>query len=156
MAELTVPDEDDVEALGRMIASENPRDSYLVQSAIAWTAVNEAARRHMPVSELVMPNGLPGPQAGRYCSTANPSTSGTRDVAFDVLSGKTADPTDGAVQFDAPRTQDALYRQWVTAGSPGKAKKTADDIAAIRMGEGKELVTLPGVDPGYMRWWRYA
>ncbi len=144
-----IPDEDDVEALGRMIASENPRDSLIIQQAIAWTAKNEARRRGISVASLVMPGGVPGPQAGRYCSTVNPSTSVTRGVAFDVLSGKVSDPTGGAVQFDAPATQDALYRA-------GKVKKTSAQISSDRIADGKELVVVSGVAPTYMRWWRYA
>lgn len=147
---LTIPDDDDVEALGRMIASENPRDPIIVQRAIAWTARNYAALKGKTVANLLMPGGVPGPQAGRYASTVNPATDETRSVAFDVLSGKVSDPTGGAIQFDAPNTQDALH-----ARDPVKYK-TADAIAASRESEGKEVVYLPGVDPNYMRWWRYA
>lgn len=146
---LVVPDGDDVEALGRMINSENPRDVRIVQVGIAWTAKNEAARRHISVASLLMPNGLPGPQSGRYASTVNPSSQSSRAIAFDVLSGKEEDPTGGAIQFDAPHTQDLLYAQ-------GRYSKDAAAVAASRMAEGKEVVYLPGVDPNYMRWWRYA
>ena len=149
MGELTIPDEDDVEALGRMIASENPRDPRIIQVAIAWTARNEAARLHKSVASLVMPGGVPGPQVGRYASTVNAATDATRGVAFDVLSGKEPDPTGGAIQFDAPKTQDILYAQ-------GKVRLSATGVAAARKAEGKVPVYLAGVDPNYMRWWRYA
>jgi hypothetical protein len=152
---LTIPDEDDVEALGRMIASENPRDSVLIQQAIAWTAVNYSARLGKSVASVVMPGGIPGPQKGRYASTANPSTDATRAVAFDVLSGAVPDPTGGAIQFDAPATQDALYRRWEDNPS-GKAPKTAAQVAASRLADGKIMVTVPGVSSSYMRWWKYA
>lgn len=146
---MSTPDPNDVEALGRMIASENPNDILLVQQAIAWTALNWANRKGISVAKLLMPNGIPGPQAGRYASTANPSTDATRSVAYDVLSGAVPDPTGGAVQFDAPSTQDWLYAH-------GKASNDAAMIAASRMSEGKVEVDLPGVDPNHMRWWRYA
>jgi hypothetical protein len=151
MGELVIPDEDDVEALGRMIASENntSRDTLLIKQAIAWAAVNMARRDGKSVASLVMPGGVPGHQAGRYASTANPSTTETRSIAFDILSGKVPDPTKGAIQFDAPRTQDALYAQ-------GKVRLDSEGVAANRESEGKEAVYLPGVDPRYMRWWRYA
>ncbi len=145
----TIPDEDDVEALGRMIASENPRDPLIVQRAIAWTAVNESRRVGKSVANLVMPGGVPGPQRGRYASTANAATSDTREVAFDVLSGKVPDPTGGAIQFDAPSTQDALYAR-------GDAQYDAAGIEARRRADGKVPVYVPGVDPRHMRWWRYA
>jgi len=146
---LSIPDDDDVEALGRMIASENPRDPIIIQRAIAWTAKNYAALKGKTVANLLMPGGVPGPQAGRYASTANPATGATRAVAFDVLSGKVSDPTGGAIQFDAPDTQDKLY-------AAGKVRLDAAGVAASRESEGKEVVYLPGVDPNYMRWWRYS
>jgi hypothetical protein len=149
MPELTIPSDDDIEALGRMIASENPRDNLAIQQAIAWTAKNEAARRGISVASLVMPNGIPGPQAGRYAATGNPATAATRSVAFDVLSGKVPDPTGGAIQFDAPETQDWLYAH-------GKVKSNAAMVAANRQKDGKEVsLTLAGRTSS-MRFWRYA
>jgi len=145
----TIPDDDDVEAMARMIASENPRDPAIIQQAIGWTARNYAALKGKTVANLLMPGGIPGQQAGRYASTADPATDATRSVAFDVLSGKVSDPTGGAIQFDAPNTQDKLY-------AAGKVRLDAAGVAASRESEGKEVVYLPGVDPNYMRWWRYA
>lgn len=141
--------EGDVEALARMIASENPNDKEIVQVAICWTAKNMATRRRIAVRDLVMPGGIPKSQAGRYASTVNPGTDKGRAIARNVMSGRTPDPTGGAVQFDAPKTQDILYAQ-------GTYSKNADDIAEERQAEGKVEVHLPGVDPYYMRWWRYA
>ncbi len=151
--ELMIPDDADVEALGRMIASENPRDSELIQTAIAWTAVNEASRRGKTVADLLMPDGIPSGQntGGRYASTRNPSTDATRSIAYDVLSGQSSDPTGGAIQFDSPRAQRAALARNVSGYS-----KSPEQVAASRISEGKELVTLSGVDPDYMRWWRYA
>lgn len=151
--ELVIPDSDDVEALARMIASENPRDSVLIQTAIAWTAVNEAKRRRKSVADLLMPGGIPSGQntGGRYASTRNPSTPATTAVAYDVLSGRSSDPTGGAIQFDSPKAQRAALARNVSGYS-----KSPEQVAASRIAEGKELVTLPGVDPDYMRWWRYA
>ena len=145
----TIPDDDDVEALGRMIASENPNDPVIVWYGIAWAAKNNAARARQSVFKLLEPNGLPAAQAGRYASTANPATDATRAAAFDVLSGKVSDPTGGAVQFDAPSTQDWLFAH-------GKVSKDAAAVAADRMSDGKEVVYLDGVDPNHMRWWRYS
>ena len=157
--ELVIPDDADVEALGRMLASENPEtttrrqspssDPRTIQIGDAWAAKNMAARVGKSVANLLMPGGIPGGQAGRYASTANPSTDATRSIAYDVLSGLVPDPTGGAVQFDAPRTQDALFAQ-------GRVRLDAAGVAASRESEGKEVVYLPGVDPNYMRWWRYA
>ena len=145
----TPASEQDIEALGRRSVSENGRDPEIVQVAVAWTAKNEAKRRKLLVAKLLMPNGLPGPQAGRYASTARAATDTSREIARKVLKGVIADPTNGAIQFDAPGTQDILYKQ-------GKVTKTAAQVAASRMADGKELVTVSGVDPRYMRWWRYS
>jgi hypothetical protein len=147
--ELVIPDDDDVEALARMIASEDPNASLIVQQGIAWAAKNEADRRGLSVFDLLEPNGNPGPQTGRYASTVNPSTQITRSIAYDVLSGKTDDPTRGSIQFDNPGTQDKLY-------AAGKVSKDADDVAAERQSDGKEMVTLPGVPATSIRFWRYA
>jgi len=141
--------EADIEALGRMIISENGNDPEIVQVAIAWTAKNEAKRRKKSIADLVMPGGVPAPQTGRYASTARAATNASREIARKVIKGIVADPTGGAIQFDAPKTQDILYKQ-------GKVTKTAAQIAASRIADGKEMVTVAGVDPGYMRWWRYS
>src|SRR5205823_1294512 len=97
VSQFVIPDDDDVGALGRMIASENPRDTLVIQQAIAWTAINEAQRRGKSVADLLMPGGVPSGQntGGRYASTRNPATDATRSVAYDVLSGKVSDPTKG-------------------------------------------------------------
>lgn len=152
-ASLTIPDDDDVDALSRMITSENGADKPIVRIAVAWAAKNEAARRGISVAQLVMPTGVPGAQGTPghgYASTSKPASAEDERIAYDVLSGKEPDPTDGAIQFDAPRTQRVLH-----ARDPVKYK-TPEQVAENRIKEGKELVTIPGIDPDYMRWWRYA
>lgn len=152
-ASLTIPDDDDLEALSRMITSENGADKRIVRIAVAWAAKNEAARRGISVAQLVMPTGVPGDQGSPghgYASTARAASAEDEGIAYDVLSGKEADPTGGAIQFDAPRTQRVLHNR-----NPSKYK-TPEEVAANRIREGKELVTIPGIDPDYMRWWRYV
>ncbi len=146
----TVPEDDDIEALGRMIASETyPNDPLLAKQGVAWAARNEAARVGKTVASLLMPGGIPGTQSGRYASTASPSTNVTESIAFDVLSGKVPDPTGGAIQFDAPETQDKLY-------AAGKVRLDANGVAASRESDGKEVsLTVPGTRSS-IRFWRYA
>lgn len=145
----------DVEALARMIASENPNDGELIQTAVAWVAKNEAKRLKRSVTQLLVPDGAaygPQGQGGRwYASTRNEATEATRAIARNVLSGATVDPTNGATNFDSPRSQRAGIRK----GLPGY-KSTPEEIAQRRMNAGQEMVTLPGVDPDYMRFWRYV
>lgn len=144
-------DPNDLEALARMIASENPNDSTTVRTAIAWSAVNEANRRGKSVFDLLAPDGNFGPQSGRYASTRNAARSQDYEITTDVLTGAVNDPTGGAVQFDSPRGQRAALARNVSGYS-----KTPEQVAAQRISEGKVEVNLPGVDPEHMRWWRYA
>lgn len=144
----------DVEALARMIRSEHGSDSELVQVATAWVAVNYARRAGVSVAKLLLrPQGLFGAQwAGpKYASTRLPSTPAARRLAADVLEKRRPDPTGGAVQFDSPAAQRAA----LSKGLPGY-KSTPEQIAAKRIAEGKEQVTLPGVPADQIRFWRYA
>lgn len=146
----SIPEDDDIEAMGRMIASETyPNDPLLAKQGVAWAARNEAGRVGKTVASLLMPGGVPGTQSGRYASTASAGTSSSKAIAFDVLSGKTPDPTGGAIQFDAPETQDKLY-------AAGKVRLDANGVAASRESDGKEVsLTVPGTRSSY-RFWRYA
>lgn len=137
---------DDVEALARMLASEDPTQPDNVQQALAWTAVNMANRKGKTVYELLAPDGKYGPQSGRYASTANSATDRFRNVARSVLDGSVTDPTPGAIQFDHPATQDWLYEH-------GKASLDAAGVAASRAADGRTAFFLPGVSPTHLRFW---
>jgi len=149
-------------ALARMLASENPRDTDLVRIAVAWVCCNEAARENTTPEQLLLRstrpdrNGKFGSQLGGYASTTNDPVPQDVQIAQRVLAPPTADnyaadPTGGAVQFDSPRAQRAALAR----GAPGYVS-TPEQVAAERQSEGKVQVTLPGVDPDYMRFWRYA
>lgn len=139
-------DANDVEALARMLASENPHEADFVQVALAWSAVNMAGRRNRSVYLLLAPDGRFGPQTGRYASTVNEATDKFRSIAKGVLMGVYPDPTGGAIQFDNPSTQDWLYEH-------GKASKDAARVASDRVGEGRTLFVLPGISPDHLRFW---
>lgn len=136
----------DVEALARMLASEHPREADFVQVALAWTAKNMADRRGLTVFKLLAPDGKFGSQSGRYASTVNPANDRFRAIARSVLDGSVADPTPGAIQFDAPDTQDWLYEH-------GKVRLDAAGVAASRTSEGRRLFELPGISPDTLRFW---
>lgn len=148
----------DVYALARAIASEHPNSSELVKMAVAWVTQNNARRRGVSVASLLLaPNGLfarqnatvNGKHLGKYAATGNDPIAQEIAIAGKVLSGAVADPTGGAVQFDSPRAQRAALARKVKG-----YRKTPEQVAAERMKEGKVLVTLTGVDPDYLRFWR--
>lgn len=137
----------DVEALARMLASEDPSQPDFVQVALAWTAVNMANRKGKTVFQLLEPDGvLGGGQTGKYASTANPATDHFRAIARSVLDGSVEDPTPGAIQFDHPSTQDWLFEH-------GKVRLDAAGVAASRTSEGRSVFFLDGVSPDHLRFW---
>lgn len=137
---------DDVEALARMLASEDPTQPDNVQIALAWTAVNMATRKGKSAFELLAPDGKYGPQSGRYAATGNPATDRFRSIARAVLDGSVEDPTPGAIQFDHPATQDWLFEH-------GKVRLDAAGVAAERVSDGRKVFFLPGVSPDHLRFW---
>jgi hypothetical protein len=140
-------------ALARMLASEcwtafKGTSAVVVRTYTAWCAINEAKRRRLQVHELLMPDGVPGKQKGRYAATTHDSKIVDRLIAWEVLHS-TEDPTKGATNFDCPKAQaDALARK-----EPGY-KDTADDVKKSRIKDGMELVLVPGIPEYQWRLWR--
>lgn len=129
-------------ALSRMLASEESTSSTETKIAIAWVAMNEARRRAVSVSALLLKDNGPGDgyfgeQRGRYASTRSDSYEGDLQIATAVESGSIADTTGGAVHFLRPKLQDKLF-------AAGKTSKTA---ATIRSSWGNGY-TIEGVDDG--------
>ncbi|MDD5367330.1 MAG: hypothetical protein PHR30_18505 [Gallionellaceae bacterium] len=146
----------DVYALARMISSEAGGASEQAKIAIAWTAVNEARRRKVTISGLLLAGhtrkGAPSSSAGffgaqktgKYATTAHEATAVDLAIARKVYGGVVADPTGGATQFDSPRSQ--------IVGVAGNTK-TAAQVAAERSAH-SDLVVASGVDPNVFRFWR--
>jgi spore germination cell wall hydrolase CwlJ-like protein len=141
----------DVYALARMIASEHPSGTNAVKVAVACVVLNYARKRGVSVSALLLaPQGRFGRQnVGKYAATGNDPTAEEIEIARRVLSGGVLDPTGGAVQFDSPRAQRAALARGVKG-----YKKTPEDVARQRIAEGKVAVTVPGIDPDYLRFWK--
>lgn len=145
----------DIYALGRVIASEA---SILVEAAkvaVAWAVKNEAARRGVSISKLLLGSedvfATQSYGRGRYASTAQPPSVDDLETARRVWLGTVADPTGGATKWDSPRAQRALL-----ARNADGYSKTPEQVAAAREAEGFELVVLAGVDAEKIRFWRKA
>lgn len=144
-----------VYALARMLASEHDGDGVPVKTAIAWACVNAARKAKVDVfvlltrSTKMSPGSFGAQNTGRYASTARDPRRIDCQIAADVLSWKVADPTGGATQFDSPRAQRALM-----ARAAKGYTKSPEQVAEARRKGGSELVTIPGVDPDYLRFWR--
>lgn len=143
----------DHDALSRMLASEvwtafSGADAVVVRTWTAYCAINEANRRGIALAKLLMPDGKPGGQLGKYASTVlNPRPIDLL-IAWEVLHGD-SDPTGGATNFDCPMAQEAAVKR----NAEGYTK-TPEQVAAIRRKNGFEVVLVPGVPEYRWRLWR--
>lgn len=153
----------DVYALARVITSEHGSDPDVVQIGVAWAVRNYAAKfgKGATLGEKVVyvitravrakkvrpgMDGFFGAQEqGRYVASIQDPTSKSVAIAGGVLSGKIADWTKGARQFDSPQ---AFGKQ------PGTTVAMADKVAAERRAAGNVLVLAPGVSENRFRAWR--
>lgn len=118
-----------VEALGRILASQAFGQSDQVRRAVAWMARNRANWLRRPLAEMGAPGGEWGPIANRRpFATGQPATAIERTLADVVLEApQSRDPSQGAthgfhrgwqdqlarrghVQHDS----DAIHRTWTT------------------------------------------
>lgn len=135
-------------ALARMISSEAGGQKQIAQQAVGAVALNYAADHGKSIWDVLLHsthagNGFFGKQAeGRYAATSRDPSSVHIDLALSLLAGTAPDPTDGARQWDSPRSY--------------KVPSRADEVAADRIAAGNELVLLPGVPASTFRFWRPA
>lgn len=145
--------------LAAALASEGGSESRAVRIAIGAAILNQARRTKGGdvVALITQGNGQSrgklGAQnlGGRYCASSLPPSKEDLEIAEGLWHGTIADPTGGAVQWDSPRAQRALLAR----GTSGYTK-TAEQVAASRMKEGKKLVVLAGVPEDEIRFWRWA
>lgn len=144
---------EEVEALGRAIASEAGGEPRVIQAAVGYAVLHESLKRSTSIWRLVRGTADAwGPQGsgGRgYVSSRLAPSAAHLELARLVLSGDEPDPTGGATQFDSPRAQRALLAR----NTPGYTK-TPEQVAAARIADGKEKVLLPGVPEERFRMWR--
>lgn len=136
----------EVESLARTMQSEE--SGTLARTAIGLATVNRAKRAGKSITDLVTysknpkANGKYSDQkvsGGKYCATHKAPSRETLNLAANILSGKVKDITKGSHQWDAPKTQDKKH-----AENPQKWKSSSE-VAAIRIKEGRKLVTIEGV-----------
>lgn len=141
----------DTFALAAMIASEEGGGTAAMKTAVAWAAKNRALRRNRSLAELLAPGGVLASQSvgKRYAATDEPPSADEIVLADKVIRNLVSDPTGGADQFDSPAAQRAL----LTRNHP-RYKSTPEQVEADRRKQGKTLVTLPGVSPNRLRFWR--
>jgi hypothetical protein len=133
--------------LASMAASEYASGSQQLKAAVMWAAKNYEKRYKTSLNSMLIPDGKLGGQKGRYASTAHPPTLTDVKLAQLVEGGSIKDPTGGAVQFDAPRTQRILNK------TNPKDHKTPEQVASDRMKSGKRVVYLANEDPENARFW---
>lgn len=101
-------------SLARMCASEGESYNAATKAAICWVAVNVSNSRNTSVTALLTNDsnahgqGKYGKQTGRWASTASDPYAVDWNIALNVLTGATPDPTNGATHYFEPTLQDKL------------------------------------------------
>lgn len=133
----------DVEALARMLASENPNGSLLLWVEQCWTQIHSLKRGQSLFSRITAGRGY-GPQNKyRPVATTEPARPIHRAVARLVLLGSKAATWANARKFFEPAQQDAMFMLAESArakrarGEPLTARETRalgyeKDAAAVR------------------------
>ncbi len=121
-----VLDNQEVEALARIIASEAGSGTLGEQRAIAWTARNHFRAKNKSIYGTEFPwrsqNGANPP-----FSSARDANETTRGLAREVLSApQMMDPTGGATSFFEPKMQDLFYKAGVLARAGETGDRTID------------------------------
>lgn len=122
--------ENDVEALARMFASENPRASRQLHIEQAWTEIRSRRRGQSLFDRITAGSGF-GHQAEqkngggvRPVSTEEPATEKFRALAREILSGLAESKLPGAKMFFEPDQQDKAFaigkrgREKLSRGEP--------------------------------------
>ena len=140
----------DVYAMASCMQSEEKHDKGRIAVGLAiWNAARKDRTR---VPKLLLfskrkdGNGHFGSQAGRYAATSHPPTARTLQLAESIIAGRVEDITKGAVQWDAPKAQDANHKLYLK--DPVKYHEhrfSSKDIEKKRTDAGRRMVMVPGV-----------
>jgi hypothetical protein len=136
--------------LGTLSASEYNNGSDQLKAAVQHATLNweRSNRWGWTLEKMLIPDGQFGEQAGRYASTSKAASLRDIEIAEKVLAGKFSDPTEGAIQFDAPRTQRIMNKL-----KPAQYKPP-EKVARERQDAGLRPVFLAKEDPELARFWR--
>lgn len=136
----------EVESLARTMQSED--SGRAARIGIGWATKNMAKKKGQSITQLVTYSKNPAVNGkysdqkvsgGKYCASHKSPSRETLDIAAAIIAGTIKDPTGGAIQWDAPKTQDALHKK-----DPAKFKP-ASEIANARIKAGRRPVQLDGV-----------
>lgn len=105
-----VADARDVEALARMLASENPSGSRALWTEQCWTQINSRKRGQSLYARITGNQGFGTQNKKRPVSTVNEALPVHRAVARLVLLGTAVATWVKARKFFEPKQQDAMFR----------------------------------------------
>lgn len=124
--------------------------------AVGRAAWNAAKGKRSRILKLLLPHGKLGQQgiASSYAATSKPPTARTLDLAAAIIENRVPDFVEGAVQWDAPATQDRLHALWLKDPlAYPKYQFDSRQIAQQREAGGARMVLVPGVPR--TRFWTY-
>jgi hypothetical protein len=134
--------------LARVIRSEAGSSDRAVRVAVAWVTKNEAQRRGVSLTDLVVRTGKKGSGyygaqniGGRFVSSRMAPREEDVILADKIQQGAIPDNTGGAVKFFSPGAQDQLVGKLVGYS------KTSREIIDAWKADGLTPRSLPGVSP---------
>ena len=149
----------DVYALASAMQSEESSDAG--RKAVGCAIRNAAKRSRISVAAKLLAavkkgkrypsHGYFGSQEapGKWAATSKPPTAKTLQMAADILANRVSDPTQGAVQWDAPEAQDRRHKE-----DPQTYPKDSQMVKTARIAAGAREVLVPGVP--HTRFWTYV
>lgn len=143
----------DVYALASVMQSEEGGDKGRL--AVGCAVWNAATRDRSKIMSRLAPGGRFGTQAAiPYASTSKTPSPRALQLAQAIVDGRVPDIVEGAVQWDAPTTQDKLHALYLSDPERyPKYTKTSEEVAERRRRAGAREVWVPGVPR--TRFWTY-
>jgi hypothetical protein len=141
-------------ALASAMQSEEKTDKgRLAVGRTIWNAVHQDRNR---IVKKLLPHGhFATQESGQYAATGKPPTARTLLLAAAIIEERVPDMVHGAIQWDAPKTQDRLHNLYLK--DPKKYphyKHGSAEIAQIRTKAGAREIKVPGVPE--TRFWSYV
>lgn len=145
--------EDDIEALARMFASENPRASRQLHIEQAWTQIRARKRGQSVYDRITGGAGFgsqeehdPKGRALRPVATTKPATDEFRQLAREILAGKAESAMPGARTFFEPEQQDKAF----AVGERAREKRSRSEQLSDQE---KRLIRYVSDSAGIRRRW---